>query len=492
MKLKVLAIAMIAAGLMSSCKQEFLETKPTSATSTADAFSTTKNAWAAVNGMHRFMWAQVQQQSQGGQSGNILKVDIYGEDLVFPTASNSWLRSEYQWLSHANPTYYGNLYHYTFYYALIGNANMIIENIDKAAGEQKDRDAIKAEALTYRAFCYHNLVQLFGKRYVAGQPNNDLGVPLILTPSTTPIARNTVAEVYTQIDKDLDEAIALFNSSGFKRNAKSHFDGTVAQGVKARVALTKQDWATAATAAKAARTGYALMTSADYVKGFNNYDNNEWMWGSRMITAETNYFYSFFAYMSFNFNSTVIRTAPKLIFSKLYDQISATDIRKTLFDPTGTAWTKPASSYQFFPYMHKKFVTNDPSSSVGDVPYMRAAEMYLIEAEALAAQGKNAEAADVLHAMVVTRDPAYVKSTNTGNALLEEIRLQRRIELWGEGFRFYDLKRTASRLDRTGGNHNATFTAGAMIIEPDDKRWQIAIPDEEIKRTNGLVVQNPL
>lgn len=493
MKFKVIAISMIAAGLMSSCKQEFLETKPTDATSTADAFGTTKNAWAAVNGMHRFMWAQTfGQQSQGGYAGQMLKIDIYGDDVVFPNVSNGWLRNEYQWLSQANPTHYANLFHYGYFYSLIGNANMIVENIDKAVGEQKDRDAIKAEALTYRAFAYFNLVQTFGKRYVAGQPNTNLGVPLVLTPSTTPIPRNTVAEVYAQIDKDLDEAIALFASSGFTRNAKSHFDGKVAQGIKARVALTKQDWATAATAAKAARTGYALMNQADYVKGFNNYDNNEWMWGSRMIQAETNYFYSFFAYMAYNFNAGVIRTTPKVIFSKLYDEISDTDIRKTLFDPTGKAFEKPTSAHQLFPYMHKKFRTNDVASSVGDIPYMRAAEMYLIEAEALAAQGKDAEAAEVLHSMVVTRDPAAVKSTKTGAELMNEIRIQRRIELWGEGFRYFDIKRTGAGLNRTGGNHNATYASGAMEIGPDDNRWQMAIPDAEIRRTNGIVVQNPL
>jgi hypothetical protein len=493
MKLKVLAISLIAAGMFSSCKQEFLETKPTDKTSTADAFATTKNAWAAVNGMHRYMWSQIYgQQSQGGYAGNMLKVDIYGEDLVFPNTASGWLRGEYQWLSNSNPSHYANLYHWGFHYALIGNANMIIANIDNAVGEQKDKDAIKAEALTYRAFSYFQLVQLFGKRYVAGQPNSDLGVSLILTPSTTPVPRSTVAEVYAQIDADISEAIALFNSSGFKRNAKSHFDINVAQGLKARVALTKQDWATAIEAARAARAGYPLMNSADYVKGFNNYDNNEWLWGSRIITAETNYFYSFFAYMSHNFNSTVIRTNPKLIFSKLYDKISDTDVRKTLFDPTGTAWTMPATSYQRFPYMHKKFLVNDPANSVGDIPYMRAAEMYLIEAEALAAQGKDAEAAQVLYDLVITRDPGYTKSTKTGAELMDEILTQRRIELWGEGFRFYDLKRRGLKLDRTGGNHNATYTNGLMTVEPDDKRWQLAIPDEEIKRTNGVVVQNPL
>lgn len=496
MKIRIFLSTLVLIGLMTSCEKDFLETKPTDQTSTADAFSTTKNAWAAVNGIHRYMFSQIfGNQSQGGQSGNMLYVDIFGDDVVFPNVSNSWLRDEYQWLSFSNPSRYSNLYNYGFYYAIIGNANMIIANVDAAAGDQKEKEAIKAQALTYRAWSYFNLVQLFGKRYVAGQANSDLGVPLILEPTTEPAPRSTVAEVYAQIDKDINEAISLFTSSAYKRPSKSDFDGNVAKGIKARVALTKQDWATAAQMAKEARIGYTLMSQADYVKGFNNYDNAEWLWGSRIIQAETNYFYSFFAYMSFNFNSTAIRACPKTIYSVLYDKISGTDIRKTLFDPTGkntVDFPLPSTAYARVPYQQKKFLVNDPSSSIGDVPYMRAAELYLIEAEALAAQGKDSEAATVLHEMVVTRDPSYVKSSNTGAALLEEIRVQRRIELWGEGFRFYDLKRTDSKLDRRGGNHNASYTAGLMEVAPGDKRWQLPIPQSEIERTNGLVVQNPL
>lgn len=496
MKIRIFLSTLVLIGLMTSCEKDFLETKPTDQTSTADAFSTTKNAWAAVNGIHRYMFSQIfGQQSQGGQSGNMLYMDIFGDDVVFPNVSNSWLRDEYQWLSFSNPSRYSNLYNYGFYYAIIGNANMIIANVDGAAGEQKDKDAIKAQALTYRAWSYFNLVQMFGKRYVAGQANSDLGVPLILEPTTEAAPRSSVAEVYAQIDKDINEAINLFSSASYKRPTKSDFDANVAKGIKARIALTKQDWATAAQVAKEARSGYPLMSRADYVKGFNNYDNQEWLWGSRIIQAETNYFYSFFAYMSMNYNSTAIRSTPKTIFSVLYDKISETDIRKTLFDPTGkntVDFPLPASSYARVPYQHKKFLVNDPSSSIGDVPYMRAAELYLIEAEALAAQGKDSEAATVLHEMVVTRDPSYVKSSNTGAALLEEIRVQRRIELWGEGFRFYDLKRTDSKLDRRGGNHNASYTSGLMQVEPGDKRWQLPIPQNEIERTNGLVVQNPL
>ena len=70
---------------------------------------------------------------------------------------------------------------------------------------------------------------------------------------------------------------------------------------------------------------------------------------------------------------------------------------------------------------------------------MRVAEMYLIEAEAKARMGTGG--AEALLPLAENRDPSYVLSTNSGQDLIDEVLLQRRWELWGEGFRFNDLKR---------------------------------------------------
>lgn len=474
----------------SSCKKDYLETKPTNAVGPTDVFATTRNAWSAVNGIHRMMYSQIfGTQSQGGQSGNMIYMDMMGEDMVLNTTSNSWFRSEYQWLSHRSVTSSINEYHYGFYFALIGNANVIIANIDNATGSQEDKNAIKGEALTYRAWAYYQMVQLFGERWVTGGQNNGLAVPLVLEPSTTPAPRSTVAEVYAQINNDINAAITLL--AGYSRLNKSHFDVNIAKGIKARIALTQQNWTVAAQFAREARTGYTLMSNAQYRAGFNDYTNPEWMWSSRIQADQTNFFYSFFAYLSSNYNSTAIRTSPKTMFSVLYNQISSTDVRKGLWDPTGTntAFPTPPNGTRY-PYLSNKFRVADVNLSVGDVPYMRAAEMYLIEAEALARSGNNAGAQDALYTLAVNRDPSYRKSTKTGTDLIDEILIQRRVELWGEGFRFYDLKRTNSPLNRNGGNHNATVANSVLNVPAGDKSWQFLIPQGEVNN-NPLIVQNP-
>ena len=229
------------------------------------------------------------------------------------------------------------------------------------------------------------------------------------------------------------------------------------------------------------------MSTTQYLEGFNDASNPEWMWASVIPADQGTFFYSYFAFMSSNFSSNATRTNPRSINSVLYNSISATDIRKQLWSPAGV--TPPASGTRY-PYTSVKFKVKDVSISVGDVPYMRVAEMYLIEAEAKARLGQDAAAASVLFTLVKQRDPSYTLSTNTGESLLGEIMTQRRIELWGEGFRWLDLKRTNSPLNRTGANHNSAI-AGVLTIAVGDKRWQWLIPTDELN-ANLAVVQNPL
>lgn len=152
------------------------------------------------------------------------------------------------------------------------------------------------------------------------------------------------------------------------------------------------------------------------------------------------FFWSYFAYMSANFNSTVIRTQPRAINGALWEQIPDTDIRKKVWDRTGANVPIPPGGARV-PYQNQKFLAASSSLSIGDVPLMRAAEMYLIEAEAKARGGDEPGARQALFTLVSNRDPQYALSTNSGQALIDEILFNRRVELWGEGFRFTDLKR---------------------------------------------------
>ena len=488
----------IAIVLLSSCEKEFLDTKPTDSYSDKVVLSSTTNAISAINGMHRMMYGQsgnyytaYGQDKCGQQSMNIV-CDVLGDDVVFPNSTNSYYRGLYQYLDSRNETAAWPRYVYTFYYMLIANANMLISNVDKMTGPDNEKSMIKGEALTYRGWAHFMLVQFYAKRYnAAAKPNSQLGVPIMTKNTTEGLPRATVEEVYAQIVKDLDDAIVAFGTAKARPN-KSHLNINVAKGIRARVALVMQDWANAVKFASEARAGFTLMTNAQYTAGFNDITNPEWMWGSQVIADQTNYFYGYFAFQSANGNSTVIRQTPKTINADLYNLIPVTDVRKKCWDPTGTSIPAPAGGLKA-KYGILKFLTTTPTATsfLGDPVYMRTAEMYLIEAEANARSGQDAAAQTALYTLAVNRDPSYVKSTKTGTALISEIMIQRRWELWGEGFRFFDLKRTNSSMDRACANFQQSV-AMVQTIAAGDKSWEWLLPKAEFEANKNLGEQNPL
>lgn len=477
---------------LASCKKSFLDTYPTTAVAASDAVASTQNGYAALNGIHRIMYVQYDAQGQAGEGSNNIFRDLMGEDIVYPLANGSTgLIGFLQWTSHRNVNDGFLRYVYRYYYRIIANANVLINGIDAATGPDADKKIIKGQALAYRAWAHFQLVQLWGKRYVAGSNNSQLGVPLLLTNTLEPQSRVSVEEIYTQANKDIDQAITLLE--GYNRTgsaAKSNLNANVARGIKARIALTQGNWDVAATNAVAARSGYPLMDTVAYKSGFNAIGNQEWVWGSRQIDDHNTFFYSYFAYISSNFNSTVIRTQPRAINANLYNTIPMSDVRKRMWDLTGANVPVPPGGARV-PYQNNKFLAQSSSASMGDVPYMRSAEMYLIEAEARARQGQTAAAQTALFTLNKARNPNYVQSTSTGQTLIDEIMFSRRIELWGEGFRFLDLKRLNLPLNRNGIPNHLPAVASIFDVPAGDNKWEWLFPQDEIN-TNPLIVQNPL
>lgn len=473
--------------IMASCKKDFLEANPTTQVGASSVLETVDNAKAALNGIHRSMFIRYNNQGEFGFGTVMLNNECLGEDYVMSAQANGWFISFYRWIDHRNANSGNCEFPYRFFYRIISNANVLINGIDGVSGLPADKNNIKGQALAYRGWAYFNLVQLYGKRFDKNTTNTDLGVPLVLTNTTNPQARATVAEVYTQINKDLNDAEALLTST---RADKSNLNVNVVRGLQARVALTQQDWDRAATKAAAARSGFSLMSAAQQLEGYASYDNPEWMWGSRQIDDQTEFFTAYLAYISYNFNSTNIRGNPKLINSTLYNTMNANDVRRQLWRPAPTTTnvvTPPGGSR--FPFMNQKFKAKDFANSVGDIPNMRVAEMFLIEAEARARNGQDELAKDVFTPFMQNRVTGYVRSTNSGSALIDEIMNSRRVELWGEGFRFLDLKRLNLPLNRNSANHN-TALAVVMSMPAGANEWQYVIPQTELN-ANPLVVQNP-
>ena len=481
----------------SSCSSDFLDTTPTQSVSEGDISATIDGLYIALNGIHRKMVSQdTEIQALGGEPGFMMSRDAMGDDMTW--ATNTWLQQNLTWEINKNNTSSYNRAPWRIYYQFILNANKILDalpNIVRSSeAEEKKANQIKGECLCIRAWAHFQLVQYYAKAYKSGTPNTQLGVPY--RENAQPIidiARNTVEEVYTKINRDLDEAVILL--AGYKAVDINHYTEKVAWGLKARVALTQQNYAKAGEyAAKAislAETeGFRMMTKSELSNGFANItvDTKDALYAAMTRDDQTVYFYSYYAYMSWNFNSTAIRQGVKCINQMTYDKMSATDLRRAWWDPSGKAEV-PASSFGKAPYQNRKFRARSTANAVGDVAFMRLSEMYLIAAEAYARANNNTEAKRFFLAFVAQRDPSYVDKGNTGTALAEEVMIHRRIELWGEGFRWFDLKRLNLPVERNGSNFDATFCGFISKTQAQEDGWYYEIPKSE-SDYNKLMVKN--
>lgn len=478
--------------LGTSCSEDFTDTRPTSDVSEADLFSSAENLMVAINGMHRNMYVR-QNGSQGnnGYTAQMIINDAMGEDLVFAATGPNWFVSEIRWNHTNNDNSTTTSYPWNFWYSMIKNANMVIQLGAPLDGDAELKASAIGQAHAYRAFGLFQLVQTYSKAYNESSAASDLGVVIRTDPyDNNPKARSSVKETYDQIWADLNAAEEMLD--GIDMYNKSHISVETVKGMMARVALVQKNYTVAAEKAREAREGFNLMSNAAYKTGFNDYNNSEWMWGISIISDQTDYFGNFHAYMSRNFNSSQIRSAPKKMNEKLFRAFPNNDVRKQVVDSTGlhTNLGLP-SNYSKFPFTSQKFLAQAISSPLGDVPFMRSAEMYLIEAEALYYTDEAASKA-VLEELIRNRrnDNAFTVATS-GPQYLEEILLNRRIELWGEGFRFHDLKRLGLGLNRTDTGQVTAVVSQTIIIPPTDNRWQWLIPRQEIN-SNSLLVQNPI
>ena len=182
----------------------------------------------------------------------------------------------------------------------------------------------------------------------------------------------------------------------------------------------------------------------------------------------------------------------------MYDLIPETDIRKQWFiSPEGTSTlvdkatvgdTPVIEYFGLAPYTNVKFgsyqdVMGNTTNSQ-DWPLMRVEEMYLIKAEAEAMGGNVAKAKTTLEDFVKTyRNPSYTCTASSPEAMQNEVWLQRRMELWGEGFALFDLLRLKKPVERKGTNYEAIVQYN---IPAESQILIYRIPQSEMETNNGI------
>lgn len=480
--MKKILILALSFAVLTSCDKDFLDTVPESTINNEQLATSASANQAIISGIYSALrsygLAIPGNHEDYGHKSVLSAMDMMSNDMLM--TKSSWYGSFYNYLGRQQTNSRSRLVWNT-YYPQIKSTNIVISAIPSDVTDEKLK-TIRGQALALRGYFYFMLARTYGPTYVGN--TTKLSIPLYTEVTLEGKARSTVDEVYTLIESDLKEAAILL--ANYSRSNNDSVDLSTVQAFLAEVYLEMGKYPDAGNMAHAARENYTLLNEAEWMSGFYVTKSNETMWGATLNSSISTFVANFFSHFD-NTNSAGYAGGMgvyKSIDKNLYNSISNTDFRKKAFVSSGGNTTYP----KLPEFANIKF--KDPTVDAGSYIYLRSSEMYYIEAEALARSGKEAAARQVLYEITITRDPAYVLSSKSGNNLIEEIILQKRIELWGEGCAWYDMKRLGVSLSRDyiGSNHPAF---GKFNIPAGDNKFIFQIPQAEID-ANPLIVQNPL
>jgi hypothetical protein len=443
--------------------------------------------------------------------------DVMGQDIAVESSSSEWFTTWYGCGTGLGPQYAVCQMPWTYYYGWIKSCNEVIT----MAGENPESDKVSGAGIAYamRAMFYMDLARMFAPQTYAKNKQAETVPMVVETTSVADLATNPRATnevMWAQILSDLDKAEEYL--ADYKRSDVYTPDLSVVYGLKARAYLTMEDWANAQLYAKKAQTGYTAMSQSQYLSrtdGFNT-PNSSWMfgltykdtdenilendadtsWGSQMIIEVSE---SGCGYAS-NYG------APKRIDYHLYETIPATDYRKQCFvdfaiddmadydevvdalseysdAPEGLIATAEGTTSGVVGGLELKFRpkngvhANQYQAFTVAVPLMRVEEMMLIEAEAAGMQNE-AEGIRLLTAFAQLRDANYEYGTHQSDSydssyatqFQNEVWWQRRVELWGEGFATFDIKRLDKKVIRSyeGTNHPSGYRWNSDVYKTNN------------------------
>lgn len=413
-------------------------------------------------------------------------------------------------------------------YARIGGCNTVISHINKVRGPEGQLNNLLGQALTLRAYYYFLLVNMYGAPYNAPgiDPNTSPGVPLKLRMEVTDslYPRNSVAEVYRQIEADLKAGISIMQNNP-QNNGIYKMSPAAGYALLSRMHLYKDEWEmaiaysdsairlkpdlTVLSTYRAVRPGgyYLFNNATTFVFGNRIYDpvlSKEIIWtylpiGPNTGSSEDAVFRSFVNPVAYNNTIEPPYSISNELLS-LYEtrpmadtSVYLADLRiRTYFMTTlfNASFSPPAFGFKFY----------GGTNGVGGAG-LRMGEVYLNRAEAKIQLGiKSGNAAlfqaalDDLNKLRASRydnrRPYVNISISNPQELLRFCREERRREFpFDSGHRWFDLRRygmpSISHFYEEVPGTGETFT-----LQQGDSRYTLPIPNAALDR-NAMLSQNP-
>ncbi|KQB37066.1 RagB/SusD family nutrient uptake outer membrane protein [Flavobacterium aquidurense] len=436
--------------LLHGCS-DFLEQEPGTQISITEQLKTKEGVLQAVNGMYRSLESTL----RGGNFA--VYADLQGGNLKFTPSRSESSKGQVSILEGVS-----NLYSFddqpnnsnlaSFYnnsYTVINQSNLILEFTDALTdATEAEKNQIKAEALTVRAYAHFLLSEVYSQNYGYTENASHLGIiytKASINKGLVYPARETVANTYAFIIDDINTALNLYSDAKILSGpVYSYFSKTSAKALLARVYLSKKDWKNAYDTANDVITnsGVNLVSSAAYISQWAEPDlpiSEILLEFTIPRTNEGGASGSLSAFYGYTSSTVYGNYAASQDLIDLYE---ASDIRKQLFlvVPISTIVSLQPVNLNY--YFTKKFQGNPGYAA------FRLSEQYLIRAEAAFELNNTDQAKSDINTIRNRSNASAVKDSEN---LKDAIFLERRKELCFEGQLLFDIGRNKKDISRNDG-----------------------------------------
>lgn len=438
---KIITLSLVTA-MAASCTSVVTDPQPQTSVSADQAIVNKTGARAALYGAYDALQSNASANGFNNYMGltYLFFPDLQGGNLRWTGSFTDWSQASTRTILTDNASVSGCWQQ--IYYAINTTNNLIAKVPLITDPSFTDQKSVVGEAYFLRAYHYFNLLRYWGGVPIVTSPTNDI------TSASYP-ARGSVADVYTLVLSDLDQAIANLPA----KNANGRASLYAAYALKARVHLQRQEWQNAIDAANMVIPKFTLVAS--FTDLFLKQNTSEAIWEIQFNPTDKG-FQAFYLFSSTLGGRNEVR--PTTALQAAYSANDARIIKTSDYNE------------------HIKYYR----VSTGDdhTIAFRVAEMYLIRAEALNELGQTSAAYSDVN---VIRNRAGIGNANVAlqtdqAGLRDEIFLQRRLELALEGHYFFDLVRTGR--------------ASTALANWNDNQALWPIPFREMQ-ANPNLVQNP-
>ncbi|MHA4806786.1 RagB/SusD family nutrient uptake outer membrane protein [Flavitalea flava] len=466
--LKISMGAILCSLLLGSCLKN-LDTKPQTFQTGIDDFD---NLTAAMAGAYGNLKSDRYYAGSGRSAMAWSSLpDIMGDDFIEAYESIGDWKNASEWSYASDDGIISGAFSQA--YVVINAANNVIRNCQgyEAGSTLARAFQLEAQSRALRAHCHFDLMRYYAQSY---QRNSDsLGVPYVSVfspdnPLAAKPSRISVKNDYDSIYNDLNRALAIYRQYGDPANGnRFYIDSLCIHAMLARIGLYCGQYDQAQADASVVIDKIPLAGVADYPKIWLDNTTAEIVW--QVPNDQT---------MRPGVSNNGIRAAYRV----------ANTFRDLIYSPAGGIRNDtnvirrdiPGLSSVSRTLLYKYIGTKN-------FKVYRASEMYLIRAECKYRLSPGT-GLDDLNALRSARGAAL--GTETGSDVFTAVFTERRLELIGEGHRWFDVKRTSRTLARDECGTAGQSSSNVCSIGPDSRSWIWPIPFNEINLNSNLK-QNP-